>query len=55
MMNFDVSPLLVIWETTQACDLACIHCRASAQPLRNSDELTTEEGLNLLDEVKTLR
>ena len=52
MMNFDQSPLLVIWETTQACDLACIHCRASAQPDRNSSELTTEEGFALLDEIK---
>ena len=30
-MNFDQAPLLVIWEVTQACDLACVHCRASAQ------------------------
>jgi AdoMet-dependent heme synthase len=52
MMNFDQSPLLVIWETTQACDLTCVHCRASAQPERNSGELTTEEGFALLDEIK---
>jgi radical SAM protein len=52
MMNFDQSPLLVIWETTQACDLACVHCRASAQPNRNIGELTTEEGFALLDEIK---
>src|SRR5215218_9590769 len=52
MMNFDQSPLLVIWETTQACDLACIHCRASAQPDRHAAELSTEEGMALLDEVK---
>lgn len=52
MMNFNEAPLLVIWETTQACDLACIHCRASASPDRNSHELTTEEGFALLDEVK---
>ena len=48
MMNFDQSPLLVIWETTQACDLTCVHCRASAQPERNPNELTTEEGFALL-------
>jgi len=51
-MNFDEAPLLVIWEVTQACDLACVHCRASAQPERNHFELTTEQGLGLLDEVK---
>src|SRR5918994_1116847 len=51
-MNFDQAPLLVIWEVTQACDLACIHCRASAMPARNPYELTTEDGFRLLDQVK---
>src|SRR5262245_13869729 len=51
-MNFDDSPLLVIWEVTQACDLACVHCRASAMPGRNPLELNTEEGRALLDEVR---
>jgi radical SAM protein len=46
--DFSLAPFLVIWETTQACDLACMHCRASAQPLRHPDELTTEEGFKLL-------
>jgi len=52
-MNFDQSPMLVIWEVTQACDLACVHCRASAQPERNSSELTTEQGYRLLDEIRS--
>jgi radical SAM protein len=52
-MNFDQSPLLVIWEVTQACDLSCVHCRASAQPERDVGELTTEQGFRLLDEVKS--
>ena len=52
MLDFSQSPLLVIWEVTQACDLACVHCRASAMPGRNPDELTTEEGYRLLDQVK---
>jgi MoaA/NifB/PqqE/SkfB family radical SAM enzyme len=30
MKNFDDAPFLVIWELTQACDLACVHCRACA-------------------------
>lgn len=51
-MDFNQSPLLVIWEVTQACDLACVHCRADAQPERNQDELSTEEGYELLAEVK---
>ncbi|HEY1218256.1 MAG: TIGR04053 family radical SAM/SPASM domain-containing protein [Bryobacteraceae bacterium] len=51
-MNFDQAPMLVIWEVTQACDLACVHCRASAQSERNQNELTTEQGYRLLDEIR---
>ncbi len=53
MTRFDSAPLLVIWEVTQACDLACVHCRASAVPCRNPGELTTEEGFRLLREVRS--
>src|SRR6266567_4856230 len=52
-MNFDQSPMLVIWEATQACDLACVHCRASAQSERSTKELTTEQGYRLLDEIRS--
>ena len=51
-MDFDKAPLLVIWEVTQACDLACLHCRASAQSSRHANELTTLDGFRLLDKVK---
>ncbi len=47
-VDFAQAPFLVIWETTQACDLACTHCRASAQPDRDPGELTTAEGEQLL-------
>ena len=52
-MNFDQAPLLVIWEVTQACDLACVHCRASAQPERHPKELSTGQGFRLLDEIRS--
>jgi radical SAM protein len=52
-MNFDQAPMLVIWEVTQACDLACVHCRASAQSERNPSELSTEQGYRLLDEIRS--
>ena len=51
-MDFNQSPLLVIWEVTQSCDLACVHCRASARPERDPDELTTEEGYRLIEEIQ---
>ena len=46
--KFAASPLVVIWEVTRACDLACVHCRASAIPLRSPDELTTDEGRRMI-------
>ena len=54
MVNFDERPFLAIWEVTQACDLACVHCRASAQPNRDPLELSTEEGKRLIDQIAAL-
>jgi AdoMet-dependent heme synthase len=53
-IDFDQAPFLVIWETTQACDLACRHCRASAQPRRHAGELTTAEGEQLLADTAAM-
>lgn len=53
MKTFDEAPFLVIWEVTQACDLACVHCRASAQPDRDPGELSTAEGFRLLEQIKS--
>jgi len=50
-IDFAEAPFLVIWETTQACGLACSHCRASAQSQRHPGELTTAEGQALLAET----
>ena len=52
--DFSRSPFIVIWEVTRACALACVHCRADAIPRRNPQELTTEEGLRLIDQVRGL-
>ena len=43
--------MLVYWETTLSCGLACRHCRAEAIPDRAPDELSTEEGFRLLDAI----
>lgn len=51
---FDHAPFILFWETTQACDLVCEHCRACAQPTRSPDELTTAEGKALLDDAKAM-
>jgi radical SAM protein len=51
-IDFNESPFIIIWETTQACDLACLHCRASAQPNRDRGELDTAEAKRLLDTAR---
>jgi AdoMet-dependent heme synthase len=48
---YDRAPMLVYWETTLACGLACRHCRATAVPERSPLELTTQEGLGLVDRI----
>lgn len=50
--DFARAPFIVIWETTRACALACAHCRAEAQPHRTPGELSTAEGMALLDHVR---
>ena len=50
-IDFTVSLFIVISEITRACELACRHCRAAAIDWRDPRELTTEEGLDLIDQV----
>ncbi|WP_237561333.1 TIGR04053 family radical SAM/SPASM domain-containing protein [Halostella pelagica] len=51
-VDLDERPFVLVWEVTQACELACEHCRADAQERRHPDELTTAEGKALLDEAR---
>ncbi len=54
-MNSDVRPFMAIWEVSRACDLACLPCRAAAQPRRSALELSTYEGYELIEQVAELR
>jgi len=54
-LNYDETPFLAIWEITQSCDLACKHCRAAAQPLPHPDQLTTDEGKALIDQIADMK
>jgi radical SAM protein len=49
--DFDRSPLMFYYEVTQACDLVCEHCRASAQEHPHPEELTHEQSCALIDQV----
>lgn len=45
------APFLVVWQFTNACNLRCKHCYASAISETMPDELTTEEAKDLIDEL----
>ncbi len=47
------APRLVAWESTQACNLTCRHCRASALSTPPADELGPTEALDVLNQLTT--
>jgi radical SAM protein len=51
--EFSRNPLMLYFEVTQACDLVCKHCRASAQEHAAPGELTTPQAKALIDQVAT--
>ncbi|HQJ98070.1 MAG TPA: radical SAM/SPASM domain-containing protein, partial [Thermoleophilia bacterium] len=44
-------PRVVAWEVTRSCNLACVHCRASAIHGPYEGELSTEECFTLVDQI----
>ena len=50
-VGFEERPVLVFWESTRACPLACAHCRASAIEHPLPGELSTEEAGALIDRM----
>ena len=49
--DFDHSPMIVFYETTRACDLACKHCRADAQRECDPRELSTASARKMIDDL----
>ena len=49
--NTDFAPKVVVWESTRACNYACAHCRAVAQKQPDPHQLTTQEALNMVDQI----
>jgi radical SAM protein with 4Fe4S-binding SPASM domain len=47
--------LIVAWESTAACNLACSYCRAGASPRPDPDELSTKEALSFFNSIAPLR
>ncbi len=50
-IRYDTTPQLVFWETTKACPLSCRHCRADAISCGLPDQLSTAEGMDLIEQV----
>jgi radical SAM protein len=50
--DYGRTPLNIYWETTQACALACRHCRAEAVPAPHPMELKFEEGVAFLHQIR---
>ena len=50
-VDYAQRPMLVFWEVTRACLLACRHCRASAARDPLPGELDSAEGRALIDQV----
>jgi len=51
--NLNDRPFMIIWETTDACDLACRHCRAEAVAEHDPLSLSFEEAKRLLEQVES--
>lgn len=49
--DYSQTPLNIYWEMTQACALACRHCRAEAVPMPHPMELTFKEGVAFLKQI----
>jgi len=42
---------VVVWNITRRCNLHCVHCYSSSQDISYADELTTQEGRNVIDDL----
>ncbi|MGA8868029.1 MAG: TIGR04053 family radical SAM/SPASM domain-containing protein [Candidatus Sulfotelmatobacter sp.] len=49
--DFSRNPMLVYWEMTQACGLACKHCRAEAMPTPHPLELNHVDSKAFLNQL----
>ena len=49
--DYSVNPVLVYWEITRACSLACRHCRAEAMAAPDPNQLTHDDSIKLLSQI----
>ncbi|MDO8741620.1 MAG: 12,18-didecarboxysiroheme deacetylase, partial [Candidatus Roizmanbacteria bacterium] len=46
----DKNPV-VVWNVTRRCNLRCMHCYSSSKNIENPNELNTQEGYALIDDL----
>ena len=46
----DKNPV-VVWNVTRRCNLRCVHCYSSSKNMEYADELNTQEGYALIDDL----
>lgn len=46
---------VVVWNITRRCNLKCVHCYAHAKDQSFDNELTTEEGKTLIDDLSRFK
>ena len=42
---------VVVWNMTRRCNLKCVHCYAHALPTEGSDEISTKQGKEIIDDL----
>ena len=42
---------VVVWNCTRRCNLKCVHCYSQSENKKYPDELSTEEGLTMLEDL----
>lgn len=42
---------VIVWNITNRCNLHCLHCYSSSADISTPDELSTDEGLKLIDDL----
>ncbi len=46
---------VIVWNVTNKCNLNCIHCYAKANNMTKNEELSTEEGYKLIDDLSNFQ
>ncbi len=44
-------PKWIAWESTQQCNLKCVHCRCSSELTSSAGDFTTQEAFKLIDDI----